>query len=254
LRQSLPEALKSAARDPLGASALIYALLLNPEPSAREKQLADLATATSDPIVDETLTIWPEIRNVDVRTIIPLVDLALPALRQLSPAQFHEFRAALRALVESDRQIDLFEYMLQKIVLRHLEPNFVHAPKPVTQYYDLKPLAADCGVLLSAMAYAGHEDPPQIEAAFARGAELLNRIAKTEIPFLPKADCDLPRLDTALERLVLAVPQIKKNVLNACAETVAADGMLRISEAELLRAIADSLDCPIPPFIPPVSV
>jgi uncharacterized tellurite resistance protein B-like protein len=60
----------------------------------------------------------------------------------------------------------------------------------------------------------------------------------------------LPRLDAALGRLVLSVPQIKKNVLNACAETVAADGLLQAAEAELLRAIADSLDCPIPPFIP----
>jgi Zn-dependent protease with chaperone function len=250
LRQSLPEALKSAAREPLGASALIYALLLSSEQSAREKQLADLAAATSDPIVDETLAVWPETQNINVQIKIPLVDLALPALRQLSPAQFHEFRAAVRALVESDRQIDLFEYMLQKIVLRHLEPNFVHAPKPVTQYYDLKPLAADCGVLLSAMAYAGQEDPAQVEAAFDRGAQLLNRIAKSEIPFLPKVDCDLPRLDAALGRLALSVPQIKKNVLNACAETVAADGILQGSEAELLRAVADSLDCPIPPFIP----
>jgi Zn-dependent protease with chaperone function len=253
LRQSLPDSLKSAARDPLGASALIYALLLSNEPSAREKQVTDLATATSDPIVDETLTVWPEARKVGVQTKIPLVDLALPALRQLSPAQFHEFRAAVRALVESDRQIDLFEYMLQKIVLRHLVPNFVHAPKQVTQYYDLKPLVADCGALLSAMAYAGQEDPTQVEAAFARGAQLLSRVAKKEIPFLPKADCDLPRLDTALERLELAVPQIKKNVLNACAETVAADGILQGPEAELLRAVADSLDCPIPPFIPPPS-
>ena len=55
LQRSLPKALESAARDPLGASTLIYALLLSNEPAAREKQLADLATATSDPIVDETL-------------------------------------------------------------------------------------------------------------------------------------------------------------------------------------------------------
>jgi Zn-dependent protease with chaperone function len=250
LRQSLPEALKSAARDPLGASALVYALLLSHEPSAREKQLADLAAVTSEPIGNETLALWPETQNVAVQTKIPLVDLALPALRQLSPAQFHEFRAAVRTLVESDRQIDLFEYMLQKIVLRHLEPNFVPAPKTVTQYYDLKPLATDCGVLLSAMAYAGQADTAQAQAAFARGAQLLSRIAKTEVPFFPKVDCDLPRLDPALERLALAVPQIKKNVLNACAETVAADGLLQPPEAELLRAIADSLDCPIPPFVP----
>ena len=254
LRQSLPKALKSAARDPLGASALVYALLLSSEPSAREKQLAELATETSAEIRDETLRVWPETQNVNVQTKIPLVDLALPALRQLSPDQFFEFRAAIRTLIESDQQIDLFEFMLQKIVLRHLEPNFVHTAKAVTQFYDLKPLAADCGVLLSATAYAGQEDSAQAEAAFARGAQALSRIAKTEIPFLPKANCDLPRLDAALERLAQAVPQIKKNVLNACAETVAADGIIQGAEAELLRAIADSLDCPIPPFIPAASV
>lgn len=254
LRQSLPEALKSAARDPLGASALIYTLLLSHDPATREKQGADLAAATSDPIVHETLALWPETQNVSVEMKIPLVDLALPALRQLSPAQFHEFRSAVCALIESDRQTDLFEYMLQKIVLRHLEPSFVHTPKRVTQYYDLKPLTADCGVLLSAMAYAGQSDPAQAQAAFVRGAQLLSRIAKSEVPFFPKVDCDLPRLDAALDRLALAVPQIKKNVLNACAETVAADGILQRPEAELLRAIADSLDCPIPPFIPSASV
>jgi hypothetical protein len=30
----------------------------------------------------------------------------------------------------------------------------------------------------------------------------------------------------------------------------AADGVIQEMEAELLRAIADTLDCPIPPFIP----
>jgi tellurite resistance protein len=45
------------------------------------------------------------------------------------------------------------------------------------------------------------------------------------------------------------VPQIKKNVLSACAQTVAADGVIQQREAELLRAVADALDCPIPPFL-----
>jgi uncharacterized tellurite resistance protein B-like protein len=31
---------------------------------------------------------------------------------------------------------------------------------------------------------------------------------------------------------------------------VAADGVIQELEAELLRAIADTLDCPIPPIIP----
>ena len=42
---------------------------------------------------------------------------------------------------------------------------------------------------------------------------------------------------------------MKKNVLDACAQTVEADGVIEEMEAELLRAIADTLDCPMPPFI-----
>jgi tellurite resistance protein len=45
------------------------------------------------------------------------------------------------------------------------------------------------------------------------------------------------------------VPQIRKNVLTACALAVAADGKVRKGEAELLRAIALTLDCPLPPFV-----
>jgi hypothetical protein len=52
-----------------------------------------------------------------------------------------------------------------------------------------------------------------------------------------------------LDRLGQAVPQIKKNVLEACARVVAADGIIQETEAELLRAIGDALDCPLPPFV-----
>jgi len=56
-------------------------------------------------------------------------------------------------------------------------------------------------------------------------------------------------VDAALARLNQGAAQVKKMVLNACAVTVAADGVIQENEAELLRAIADTLDCPIPPLI-----
>jgi uncharacterized tellurite resistance protein B-like protein len=45
------------------------------------------------------------------------------------------------------------------------------------------------------------------------------------------------------------VPTIKKNLIEACVHTVGADGVMTENEAELLRAVADTLDCPIPPFV-----
>ena len=127
-----------------------------------------------------------------------------------------------------------------------------HAPqarKPVTQYYALKPLAPDCAVLLSALAYAGQEEPEKIELAFQQGAQPLSYAARVELSRVPAEQCDLAQVDAALNRLAQAAPQIKKNLLTACAQAVAADGLIQEMEAELLRAIADALDCPIPPFV-----
>ena len=249
LHQAVPATIRAAANDPLGAHALICAFLLSEDPAAREKQLSELDRATSPGVREETVRIWPEARNIPPHARIPVVDLALPALRRLSTAQFEQFRTAVNGLIASDEKCDLFEFMLQKIVMRHLDTRFYPDRRPVTQFYDLRPLARDAGILLSATAYAGADDPAQAQAAFAKGAESLGRIARVEIPWLPTAECELTHLDAALDRFAQSVPQIKKNVLNACAETVAFDATIQPREAELLRAIADSLDCPIPPFV-----
>jgi Zn-dependent protease with chaperone function len=249
LHQAIPVSIQTATRDPLGAHALVCAFLLAEDAAAREKQLDELGRSTSAPVRDETRRIWSDVQAIPPQARIPLVDLALPALRRLSPSQFEQFRSAVNAMIASDEKTDLFEFMLQKIVMRHLDTRFYPERRPVTQFYDLRPLVRDAGILLSATAYAGADDPALAQAAFAKGAESLGRIARAEIPWLPPTECDLKHLDAALDRFAQSVPQIKKNVLTACADTVAADNTIQQREAEMLRAIADALDCPLPPFL-----
>ena len=126
----------------------------------------------------------------------------------------------MQKLVGADGEIDLFEYVLQKIVLRHLEPHFAPARKPVIQYYSFKPLLPDCAVLLSALAYVGQDEPEKIQDAFQQGAQPLSQIAQAPLQLVPQDACELEQVDAALNRLALAAPQIKKNVLDACAQTV----------------------------------
>jgi Zn-dependent protease with chaperone function len=249
LHQAIPSQVETTARDPLGACALVCAFLLSDEQSVREKQLDELGRAISTAMQEEGAKIWPEIQGIPPQARIPIVDLALPALRRLSPPQFEQFRTALKILIASDQKTDLFEYMLQKIVVRHLETYLFPVRRSIAHFYDLHPLVRDCGVLLSATAYAGQEDITKAHMAFWEGSHLLAHTARADIPWLPPQECDLAQVDTALERLAQAVPQIKKNVLNACARTVVADGVIQEREAELMRAIADALDCPVPPFV-----
>ena len=58
----------------------------------------------------------------------------------------------------------------------------------------------------------------------------------------------LDRIDAALNRFDRAVPMVKKQLLYACAATVFADGDVSNHEAELLRAVADTIGCPVPPY------
>jgi Zn-dependent protease with chaperone function len=250
LRNSLPESVQATARDPFDAAALIYALLLSEDETLRAKQLQELARRTNPTIYGKIVALFPQIAPIAARTRLPLANLALPALRQLRPDEFVQFSGTLKWLIESDREIDLFEFVLQKIIRRHLEPHFNKTRPPTTQYYSIKPLVPDGCVVLSALANVSSSDPAEVEKAFLAGAPYL-RAPEGEFQLLSREACGLTEIDAALNRLALAVPQIKKNLIDACVHVVGADGVVQEREAELLRAIADTLDCPIPPFVEP---
>jgi len=249
LRASLPDSVKAAAREPLDAVALIYAMLLSPDEATRATQLAELAKRVEPPIHEKTAALFPDVSSAAAHAHLPMVNLALGTLRHLTAEQFNQFSQTLQWLIASDGKVELFEYVLQKIVLHHLAPQFGKARPPTVQYYTLKPLVPDCAVVLSALANVGSSDAAEIQKAFEQGAPYLRAPDDGELNLLPREQCGVTQLDAALNRLAQAVPIIKKNLLEACIHTVGADGVILESEAELLRAIADTLDCPMPPFV-----
>ena len=107
----------------------------------------------------------------------------------------------------------------------------------------------DGAVVLSSLANVGSSDAAEIQKAFETGAPYLRAPDNAGLALLSREQCGVDQIDAALNRLALAVPIIKKNLIEACVHTVGADGVIVESEAELLRAVADTLDCPIPPFV-----
>ena len=69
------------------------------------------------------------------------------------------------------------------------------------------------------------------------------------LKLLPFSECNLSEMDAAVAELGQASTHLRWQMVNALAHTVGADGMVTVKEAELLRAFADMLDCPIPPFV-----
>jgi Zn-dependent protease with chaperone function len=235
LLSSLPAELVRAARDSLGARGIIFALL-----SAPKEQLLPTIAA-------EVERLRPLVNALNVQAKLPLVSLTFPALRTLSFEEYKALVDKLQSIIESDHQVDLFEFALQKMVARNLDPHFKGVTKRTVRYLRLNLLAPHCSVLLSSLAHAGQDTTEKAEAAFRQGCTTL-AIPADDMPFLPLNECSLDRVDKALDELAQAAEGIRNLILNAAVHVISADGILRIEEAELLRAIGDSLGCAIPPL------
>ena len=247
LLKSLPAAVREAARDTHDACALVFALLLDPKDGpVQKKQLGQVEDLFGEQMAKATLKLSGDVAKLDPRAKLPVANLAIGALRRMAREQFDSFTHLLETLAAADEQIDLFEFSLSKLVIRHLEPHFLKQRKKVAQVYSLKRLGHECSVLISSLACTAGSDAETIQTAYQAGAAHL--AAATELNQLPAAECGLQELDQALVALVKVGPKLKRQLVAAAAATVSADGYLQIQEAELLRAISDSLDCPMPPL------
>jgi Zn-dependent protease with chaperone function len=241
---SLPPMLIQAAEDPHGASAITVGLLLSSDPNTRAKQFHQLALAS--PVQYEFQRLAASLAQISAGEKLPLLDLALAGLRQLSPPEYARLKEALQELIASDGVVDLFEFTLLKLLRRHLEAAFAPAAPPVVKHRHLATLQTQSVLLLSCLAHQGHPgDEAAATRAFRTGRELLELPGAPAEP-IPAHLCKLAALDAALDQLALASFAIKRHLLTACVATAASDRQLHPNEAELLRAISDTLDCPIP--------
>jgi len=246
LLAGLPDTARSACRELHGACALVYSLLISDEENLRDHQIALIDA--DDALRSEILAHFKERSGLNAAQRLGLVDISIPTLRHLSHEQYAVFRDNVKKLVEADGEIDLFEYTLQKILVRHLDLYFTNATGAAVAYKSLLPLLPEIGILLSALASVDSGAPDHQDAAFRSGvSELLVKPSAFPLERLEKID--LQAFDTALDKIALAAPDVKRTILTACGAVVMHDGEVNDEEVEFLRAISDTLDCPVPPFV-----
>jgi hypothetical protein len=246
LVESLPAQIVSAAHEPYGARAVVYALLLDHEATPRQRQLGHLEGAADPGVYEETLRLMPLVDGLDMRARLPLLDMSLPALRGLVPAQYDLFKQNVAELVQADDEIDLFEWSLHRILLHDLEAHFVKRRPPRVRHRTLASVQVHSELLLSMLAYAGHRDLESARHGFEQAKRTL-RLPKARLR--PVDDLQFSALDAALAALEEAAPKVKRQVLRAAVTCIAADRTVTATEAELLRAMSASLGCPMPPLL-----
>ncbi len=117
-----------------------------------------------------------------------------------------------------------------------------------TQINSIENVWNDCLLVLSVIARIGDSNIDTATYAFRSGIYRLPNQSELEKPNT-LVSCNFAELKKSLERLRLANGQLKQAVVHACAHTVLTGSKVTSQEADLLRAISMTLDCPIPPFL-----
>jgi len=242
---AIPDTIKNEIQDILGASAVVCALLLDRAPAGKKIQMELLGRSASPMLLRQLKLVSESLQNLAPELKLPVLDLSLPALRQMSPEQFSIFKKHLQLLIEADKKVTIFEFSLKEIINHRLEAALINTT-PKILYRNISQLAENAIALLAILSQAGQKEKATAGEAF--------RLAISALPIRDK-NMEMPvkvsfhELHEALERFSQASPGVRKTMFDACCQCVLFDGRVSVNEAELLRAIAYAVDIPVPPFI-----
>jgi Zn-dependent protease with chaperone function len=246
LLAEIPSVIKQSAHEPHGARALIYVLLIGGDASIREKQMTYLGTHADPGVYSECVKLSQWMSSVSDNKRLPLIDMCIPTLRQLSDKQYALFMDNLDALIKMDAKISLFEWSLQRILKHHLEPQFSNNSRPPNAKLVISQTLPECETVLSFLIHACEQKNMSEAEVFTLAQSSLGT---NDLQLQDRGTLSLDKLDAAIHKLNQLKPLQKPALLNACAAAISADKVITATEHELLRAIADSLDCPMPPLL-----
>ncbi len=231
-RGVIPGALREASEDPVSAMAVVLGLILRRDPAQRAAQLAQAEALAGGEVVREARRLDALLRAVPAGSRVALLDLSMPALRQLSPAQVAAFRTALeRAGYEAED--GLIVLLIQASMRRYLSSD----KNPPSRPGDL---ASACGLVLSAVVQTSGEDAAAQGRAYVLGAGVLG-MSGLPAAMVPAAQVDLGKVDEALAVIAGQSVPARRQFVRAIGTAMLHDGRAEPAEIEIVRAVADSL-------------
>jgi len=146
---SIPDNISQAAHSTEWAPEVLFYTLLDKNSQVMEQQLLIIAQqigadseAQVSALLDAGGLLQPEQR-------LPLLEMAFPALKRRPPDYVAKVLATVDALVEADGRIDVFEYLLARVIKQHLwESHNPHAVKVAGRPF-LPPTATPRGLRLN---------------------------------------------------------------------------------------------------------
>ena len=223
----------------------VYAMVLAGMKEAdRNTGLKILQTGSLPVNTDTILALIRQLTAAGSTPRLALINMAIPSLKSLPDSQQSEFLVTLENLIKSDKRYTVFEFALFTILKVHLAES---AGRNIREkYFKYMDVIGEINLLISMLARIGVRNDR--DALLIHG-KIMRMFTNEPLTLVPLSHCTLAEISNALQKLDLLSPLLKKTVIEACADCIIHDGKILPVEAELMQAIAVSLDCPMPPLL-----
>ena len=254
LRAALPERLYDAAHSRELSYLLVIALILNRDGAAIGKQLRMVEDLMGRERTRIVRAFYDELLETDVVFRLPLLEVAFPTLKQRPEPHLAYLLELASRLIEADGKVDLHEYCFYRLMRVNVGQSVSPARRRSAHSAprrDVRQAAVD---LLAILADQGHDSDDAKRRAFAAGKSLLGRWA-SDIQFESRSGKGLTTriIDHSLDVLLRLNGKNRRRLIDAIGAVASDDGRLTIAEAELIRVVCASLDCPLPPLLLPAA-
>ena len=237
--------LREAIDAPLAAQTTIFALLLDTDAAIRADQLALVRKffldAHPELTPESVKNIMREVRALPRSLVLPLIQLALPTLKTMTPEDYRNFREIVARLIVADKRVTWFELNLRYLVLYPLDLTFGLKKIPVETHSVIGEVRKELSVILSAMTYEQFHDDVKAETVF-------REMAKTsELPVLryaPSAEISPAVLENAYQAVQKAKPVLRHRMVKMAALCLVADEVVSSEDLETLHAFCTVLHLP----------
>ena len=243
LAASIPEEISRAAHSGEWATEVLFFCLMDKEAEVREQQLLSIARHMGNDSETRVRGLLSAVPDLAREQRLPLLEIAFPELKRRPPDYVGDVLSTIKELNEADGHVDVFEYLLAKIIAQHVWESVNPQKVRMSGKKSLHQVRDKALDVIAVLAHHGHENADGVQAAYEVGASALFAQSSAAMPVFEDWS---HALDSALPELDKLKPADKEVLVKALIATVMSDNRIAVAEMELLRVVCALIHVPLP--------
>jgi Zn-dependent protease with chaperone function len=238
----IPHVIYNGTTDRKKVQIIIFTLLLNKDEEVSRLQ----QNIIKSEFLAESKAYFEEVKNeiskLQNNTVLSIIYLSMPTLKNLTKEQYLQFKAIVEQLIKADKIVSWFELNIKHLVLYPLDIWFGLQKIPPETHSSLFAVNFEVSILLSIITYGQFKDNEKAQKEFEKIAHIASA---PKLRYILFKNISLERLEEAFSAIQKCRPLLRKKILEMSLYAINSDGKFMAKDLLSVHALSSLLHLPI---------